>query len=68
MQSSPLNGDFGGTYAPVVMAVVEDAELTWGDTMDSILGMYLKGGFRSLLKFAGKIFGGVTDLKCNVMD
>ena len=50
------------------MVVVKDTELTWGDTMDSVFGMNLEGGLRYLLKGAGKVFGGMTDLKSNVMD
>ena len=50
------------------MAVVEDTELTWGDAMDSVLGMYLESGIRYLLKGAKEVFGGVTNFKSNVMD
>ena len=50
------------------MVVVKDTELTWGDTMDSVFGMYLESGFRHLFKRARKVFGGMTDLKSNVMD
>ena len=52
----------------MVMAVVENAELTRGNTMDSVFGMNLEGGLRYLLKGAGKVFGGMTDLEGNIMN
>ena len=49
-----------------MVLVVDDAELTRGDTMDRGLGMDGVGIGGSLFQGAGEVFGGVTDFKCNV--
>ena len=46
--------------------VVDDAELTGGDTMDRGLGVNDKGIGRCLFQRTEEVFGGVTDFKCNV--
>ena len=35
-----LNGDFTRTVAAMMLVVVDDAELAWGDPMNRCLGMY----------------------------
>ena len=49
-----------------MVLVVDDAELTRGDTMDGGLGVNDKGIGRCLFQRTGEVFGGVTDFKCNV--
>ena len=48
-----------------MVLVVDDAELTRGDTMDRGLGMDGVGIGGSLFQRTGEVFGGVTDFKCN---
>ena len=50
----------------VVILVIDDTELTRGDTMDRGLGMDGVGVGGCLFQRAGEVFGGVTDFKCNV--
>ena len=49
-----------------MVLVVDDAELTRGDTVDGGLGMDDIGIGRCLFQRTREVFGGVTDFKCNV--
>ena len=62
----PLNCNFGRTKATMMVLVVDDAELTRGDTMDRGLGMDGVGIGGSLFQRTREVFGGVTDSKRNV--
>ena len=48
-----------------MVLVVDDAELTGGDTMDGGLGVDDVGVGGCLFQRTGEVFGGVTDFKCN---
>ena len=48
-----------------MVLVVDDTELTGGDTVDGGLGMDGVGVGGCLFQGAGEVFGGVTDFKCN---
>ena len=51
----------------VVILVIDDTELTRGDTMDRGLGMDGVGVGGCLFQRAGEVFGGVTDFKGDVL-
>ena len=51
----------------MVSLVVDDTELTRGDTVDGGLGVDDVGVGGCLFQGAGEVFGGVTDFKCNVL-
>ena len=51
-----------------MMAVIDDTKLTRGNTMDFVLGMYIKSVFRDLLHSAGKILGGMANLEGDFTD
>ena len=48
-----------------MVLVVDDTELTRGDTMDRGLGVDDVGVGGGLLQRTGEVFGGVTDFKCD---
>ena len=51
-----------------MMAVIDDTKLTRGNTMDFVLGVYMKSVFRDLLQSAGKVLGGMANLEGYVTD
>ena len=62
------NCNFGRAVAAMVVFIIENAELTRGNTMDFVLGVYMKSVFRGLLQSAGKVLGGMANLEGYVTD
>ena len=52
----------------MVVFIIENAELARGNTMDFVLGVYMKSVFRGLLQSAGKVLRGMANLEGYVTD
>ena len=61
-----LNGDFTRTVAAMMLVVVDDAELAWGDAMNRRIGVNHITTFAQTLQFGRQVFGRVANLQRDI--